>query len=355
MTSTIFLRLAQRFEELCLNLGVELHPRKWAEGRIPRQILKHLGAELDLMRSELRMPEGKIDDILTIIQRTKGKRVVRLKDFQSLVGMLCYAASFSEYAKTFLRNCFDAIRDANRRRSRYALVNREVRSDLTWFQNYWKRFNGVPFHRNSTWITTQDHCVSTDASNFGYGAFNSKTGEYFHGTFTANLQRLPIHVLEMLVLYAAVMAWGDAWQGRSVVFDVDNVAVVQTVNSHYSRDPSLMVFLRALFEQSHKLSAEFRCRHIRTNVNVCADALSRNDLLLFRQHAFILSGFTPEKLTRIHLNPQVWSRAQQALSAFDRPTLLSSQGRIPAKIRPRSQVAILRHGNGNCEDRFGRI
>ena len=82
-------------------------------------------------------------------------------------------------------------------------------------------------------------------------------------------------------LVMACVVWGKTWGRKSVLAHCDNQAVVEVVNAGYSRDPHLMQLLHSLFFVTAHLEISLRAIHILGRVNVGADALSRDDLLLF--------------------------------------------------------------------------
>ena len=67
----------------------------------------------------------------------------------------------------------------------------------------------------------------------------------------------------------------------SVLAHCDNQAVVEVVNAGYSKDPHLMQLLRSLFFVTAHLEIALRAVHIPGESNRGADAISRDNLILF--------------------------------------------------------------------------
>ena len=65
----------------------------------------------------------------------------------------------------------------------------------------------------------------------------------------------------------------------------DNMAVVEVVNSGYSKDGALAQLLRVLFFARAQWEVEIKAVHIPGRQNVLADALSRNKMQLFFSQA----------------------------------------------------------------------
>ena len=318
-------KLASRFKDLCELLNVPLNMKKWKRGGVPQKILQFIGLEFDAIRRLTKLPVEKIVLGKKRISQALRKKFLRLKDLESLTGTLMYAAMVSDYARLFLRRCFDAIRDTRRLNRRVTPMTHDLRADLKWFLVFWSRCNGKRWTRKLQWTKLQEMRITTDASTTGFGCFNAATGEYMHGQWPVELQTLPIHILEMVALFAAILHWGSRWKRRRVVFDVDNMSVVWAFNNFYCKDPGLAIILREVFLLVQKYQFDLRARHIRTDINVCSDALSRSKLALFELHAFLhhLPFNHNQRLTRNFVSKQVWRVAHNVLTRSQRETVVN--------------------------------
>ena len=65
----------------------------------------------------------------------------------------------------------------------------------------------------------------------------------------------------------------------------DNMAVVEVVNSGYSKDGVMAHLLRVLFFAKAHWEVEMRAVHIPGRLNTMADALSRNNMKMFFSQA----------------------------------------------------------------------
>ena len=93
---------------------------------------------------------------------------------------------------------------------------------------------------------------------------------------------LHITVKELTPIVLAAMVWGINWQGRTILARCDNAAVVGIVNSDSSKNPKAMHLMRCLTFLAAKMHFRVRATHIRGVDNILADALSRDNLSLFR-------------------------------------------------------------------------
>jgi hypothetical protein len=229
-----------------------------------------------------------------------GRSYCSRKEFDSLVGVLSYAAATTPSARTFMRRLYSA----QRRRGRFVRLNRGLKCDLQWWLRYWSEYNGVSLILEELWRDAEELQFWTDASLDGYGAcFNTPDGPQFFGglwsDFGVDTSEMHISELEMLAVGMAVHQWGQYLAQRRVLIRVDNEACVHTLASGRCRDPGMMVCMREMFFTMAKDSFLLRAKHIGTKDNVLADAASRSEMDRF--YAFGLSefGWRKEDMTEV--------------------------------------------------------
>ena len=86
-----------------------------------------------------------------------------------------------------------------------------------------------------------------------------------------------------MVLAAAI--FGPQWSGKVVQFKSDNAAVVQVIEATYDRNAHLMYLLRLLVLYASFYDFWFMVSHIPGITNTSADALSRNNMVVFFSQA----------------------------------------------------------------------
>ena len=94
-----------------------------------------------------------------------------------------------------------------------------------------------------------------------------------------------IAVKELLPIVMACILWGKKWRNTSMLAHYDNQAVVEVVNSGYSKDAELMQLLWCLFLVKALLSLTLWAVHIKGRVNTIAGAISRNNMVCFYSQA----------------------------------------------------------------------
>ncbi|KAJ1184490.1 hypothetical protein NDU88_001296 [Pleurodeles waltl] len=136
-------------------------------------------------------------------------------------------------------------------------------------------FNGIPLQVWREW--------EWDAQLFSDAAGSSGFGLYWEGRWCA--EEWPqewkqggrsIAFLEFVPLIVAVCLWGAELSHSLVLFRVDNLAVVQTVNRQSAREAGLLQLLRVFVLQCLRNDIQFSAKHVPGVHNDIADALSRS-------------------------------------------------------------------------------
>ena len=140
--------------------------------------------------------------------------------------------------------------------------------------------------------------VTTDASgSWGCGAFSGT--QWFSLKWNINAASLHITVKELLPITMAAALWGAKWRGQSVQVWCDNEAVVTILNQGTSKDLEVMHSIRCLAIITAKWEFYLFASHIKGQLNTAADALSRNNVPLFKSlhsQAHPVSTDTPAAL-----------------------------------------------------------
>ena len=121
--------------------------------------------------------------------------------------------------------------------------------------------------------------VSDASGSWGCSAYWGS--QWFQLQWPAGFQPLSIAIKELIPVVIAAALFGRQWQGHLVQMVVDNMSVVQVLNSTYSKDPHLMHLIRILVFLAAHYDFWFQAQHIEGKANHLADALSRNNVDLF--------------------------------------------------------------------------
>ena len=97
-------------------------------------------------------------------------------------------------------------------------------------------------------------------------------GYYYQGTITTK---------ELVPVVIAAALWGRSWHRIRICFHVDNMEVVAILRRYSAGSEVTHHLLRCLYFYSALFQFEFSAEHIPGVQNVAADALSRDNLVLF--------------------------------------------------------------------------
>ena len=122
--------------------------------------------------------------------------------------------------------------------------------------------------------------VTSDASgSWGCGAYAGS--KWFMLQWVGPAAGYNITVKELIPIVIAAALWGREWQGKSVLVQCDNAAVVSIINHGSSKNPEAMHLMRCLVFIAAKWEFHLVATHIKGVNNTLADALSRDNLVLF--------------------------------------------------------------------------
>ena len=174
-----------------------------------------------------------------------------------------------------------------------------------WWHTFITQWNGAAIMPDPVRWESGPHLYSDASGRFGCGAWWNT--HWFQLPWPQGHKLSSIAHQELLPIVLACFLWGKVWRGKCVTSHCDNAAVVEVVNSGYSRDGTLAQLLRVLFFAKAQWDLEIRACHIPGQQNVWADAISRNNLPLFFSQAPEMDSQptqVPPKLTELLVRTQ---------------------------------------------------
>ena len=270
----------QRFLQLCSSLGV---PIKLEKTESARQVITFMGLELDSSVMEARLPADKLEKLRTILDKYCKSRKIKLKDLQSLLGLLNFCCNVVLPGRAFLRRLTDLTKKVSCPSHRITL-NKESRRDIVAWQTFIRHFNGKQLLLSQRWVTDTSLHLFTDASGtLGFGAVFGT--HWLYGSWPKEMFELNITFKELLPIVVAVNIWGPYLKNKCLVLHSDNLAVVHIVNKQSSKDPLIMHLVRKLVITCMSFNILVKSTHIPGKTNVLADFLSRLQIDKFREVA----------------------------------------------------------------------
>ncbi|XP_062586589.1 uncharacterized protein LOC134248181 isoform X1 [Saccostrea cucullata] len=271
----------QQFISLCEVLGVPIKSEK-TEG--PSTEIVFLGIQLDTVKWEARLPQDRVQKIREAVKLAKNRKKMKLREVQSLIGLLNFACCVVVPGRAFLRRLINLTVGVKKPHHRIRL-NKQARLDLLAWETFIDNFNGKSIFLDDQWQNSQKLHLYTDAAgSLGYGAILGK--KWFFGSWeNINLQDRNITFKELFPIVVAIEIWGETLANCSILFHSDNMAVVNIINRLSSKEPSVMSLVRRLVLACLRFNILFKSEHIPGKDNILPDLLSRLQVEKFKELA----------------------------------------------------------------------
>lgn len=282
-----------RFLSLCEKLGVPIKDEKTVQ---PSTVITIYGIEVDSHELECRLPLEKIIKIKTALNTSYKRKKIKLRELQSLIGLLNFACLVVCPGRTFLRRLIDLTKGITNP-SFYIRLNREARADLAAWKIFIDSFNGKSVFLSDNWLSSDHYRLYTDASgSVGYAAVFGCW--WFAQKWPKDLEQHQIAVKELFPITLTLEIWGHCMENHKVLFLSDNQAIVEVINKKSCRDPILMSLVRRIVIAALHFNILFRAKHIPGKTNVVADHLSRFQF----QKAKLVAPWLSDHQTVVPLN-----------------------------------------------------
>ena len=285
------------FKHICYLLGVPLAPDKTMG---PSQILPFLGITLDTMAMQASLPEDKVIRMMHDTDTLLSQRKLKLKQLQSITGLLNFACNVIVPARAFLRSIFD-LTVGILKPYYHITISKQVKLDAGVWRTFLTQYNSKSFLLNYQFKSNQAWHLYTDASTtVGFGAFFGSC--WFSGVWHESCSELHISILELYPIYLAIELWGHKLKNQCLMFHCDNISVVYIINKFSSKDQVIMILLRKLVLACLVNNIYIKASHVPGAINVTADMLSRNQVKKARLHRPELAE-EPESIpSHLHLH-----------------------------------------------------
>jgi hypothetical protein len=237
----------------------------------------------------VRLPQEKIAEIIQKIEAVLPLTKVRLQQLQSLIGSLNFCCRAVSVGRPFCRRLINATCGINKPYHRVR-VTQSMKLDLELWLFFFKACNGISVFHDRFWVSASREELFTDSA----GGLGRGFGIYFQGDWCCAPWPMEWHnqgktkditVLELFPIFLSVVMWGDQLKNKRLIFNCDNSAVVQIVNSLSSKSEQVMQLVRVLTLYCLKYNILLKAQHVPGVKNEICDALSRFQLERFRKLA----------------------------------------------------------------------
>lgn len=272
------------FSDICKELGVPLAEDKSIG---PVTVLTFLGLEINTEEMLIKIPQNKLDALVETLENISRRNRIALRDLQSLVGSLNFFGKAIRSSRAFNRRFYDLTVRANKPHH-FIKLNNEAKADIRMWLLFLRSYNGKTFFPESVWTSNEVLELFTDSCmGIGSGSYFSGDWIYFGWPeFWLNSQLLGnITFLEFVPVVLALLVWGSQLRNKKIVLNIDNMALVQILNSQTSKSKPVMALMRPFVLSAMQNNIIFRARHIAGKTNEIADSISRQQWGRFRRLA----------------------------------------------------------------------
>jgi hypothetical protein len=283
-------------------LGVLPQAKKvWFEGGF-EPVARMLGVTFDLGSSPMScsVPEDKVTKAANAIRFAMDAVWVPADHCQVLLGILTFHGRILLAGKWHLSFTVQGLKQSCEHG--VALMVAMWSIELAWWRELMHSWNRVTILAPVAFVTFEEHPFDTpftDASRSrqrlvgGAGAVWRQYYMIFKFT-PEEVRDLNIMELEGLVV-VLWLAWlcdthPEEVRGRRFLARCDNDPFVIDVNNRHSTTPTISFLLGQIHLLQSRFSFDFRLRYVKSKENVCADALSRDDIVAF--YAYMLSEYS---------------------------------------------------------------
>ena len=238
----------------------------------PTQVGSFLGFIVDTLKMELRVPEKKVEALLTLMGKMLLKETVSAKEMARAAGtVISMSPALGPVANLFTRYMYCFIQSSH---SWFAdrIMPAEAKIELSFWLNNLKPRNGYKMRRNT--VTTK--VIFSDASEHGFGGYTvTKLGKQIaKGDFSPEEREGSSTLRELLAVKYVLQSFGRLLQNENLLWFTDNmntpkILKVGSKKIHLT-DIALDVFALCL-----KRNIELRPVWIPREENQVADEISK--------------------------------------------------------------------------------
>ena len=258
-----------RFESLCEELGMALAEEKSAP---PSQCMEWLGFELNSIDMTLKVPQSKLDDILKEAGQWEKKVKANKSEIQSVAGKFSHISQCIPHSRKFMNRILANLRVTSR--TGWVTVSEGLRSDVRWFVEFARQFNGVLLIPPSF----PKVVLEVDACLQGGGGFSDKG--YYKTRYPIQTQ-IDHHIARLEAMNAITALETLVPSDKRcvcVLIRTDNSAAAAVLMTGRTHDPVLAACARELATYAGLRQLQIIVTHVPGISLVLADALSRYTL-----------------------------------------------------------------------------
>ena len=218
----------------------------------------------------------------------KKSKKTTLGKLQHLCGLLNFLGKAIVPGRAFTRRLYSFGSHLTKKRH-HLKVKTEMREDLEMWQTFLQ--HQECFSRRFVDLEDKHTAVEIDwytdaAKTLGLGGYNKQS--WFIGQWNEEFikgKNPSINYLELFAVCVAVLNWIHEYENQHIVLFCDNMSVVHMINNQSSKCKNCMFLIRIVVLKSLLHNTKISAKHVKGELNIYADFLSRLKYREFRRTA----------------------------------------------------------------------
>ncbi|XP_077868641.1 uncharacterized protein LOC144359359, partial [Saccoglossus kowalevskii] len=222
-------------------LNIPLAPHKTVG---PTTCLEYLGIELDTLAMEARLPENKLNRMLSLVASFLARKSCTKRELLSLLGHLNFACRVVTPGRTFISRLIE-ISKGVKSLNYHVTLSQESKQDLLMWHQLLSNWNGVSMFLEAETTLASDMQLFTDASGIGHGGYFR--GHWFnerwqHGLTLDSDPALSIAFQELYPIVVASVLWDTTFSRSGSTRR--QIPVPDSLQSNVQLNQALVTFQR---------------------------------------------------------------------------------------------------------------
>ena len=241
----------------------------------PAYIAIFLGILFNTITMTMQITEERLSEIKNILEVWIDKEVATLKEIQSLLGKLNFAASTVRAGRVFVSRLINTLKQFPEKG--HKRLDKDLKKDIEWWYQFMEEFDGITIMPPIDW-NAPDTVISSDSSLQGCGGWAE--GDAFHCQFPDWLNnRTDMHIneKELMAFVIALKIWKHKVKNKNLLAYCDNETTVAIVNTGKANNRFAQACLREICYLTAKENSVIKLVHISSEQNRISDCLSRWD------------------------------------------------------------------------------
>ena len=280
--------LMDTFHLVSKEMGIPLAENK-TEG--PTTKLTYLGLDIDTVEMKVKIPESKLEKLHYGIRYIISHNKIKLKELESIVGVMAFCARAIPSARAFIRRFYDLIAAVRVKKPYfYIRITQGTKADAKVWLEFLDKFNGECYLPERFWSANDTLKLFSDSTGnptLGCGAYFDGDWIQFRWPESWALEEFmsDMSFLEFVPVLLAMFTWVAKLRNKKIILRIDNQALVSIINSRTSKSKFVMHLLRPFVLLTMCNNVQFKAVFIQGVHNEIADALSRFQMGRFRHLA----------------------------------------------------------------------